>query len=160
MRTLGIAVAMKAKPVLSFVLLDDHAAVFDVAAVTVEETFEVPLEDRPLAPQLGEAAKSVRGRVCSLRPDAVVVRRADRPTRASNLEGPRKRLLIEGAVASAAYAEALNTSLLTGKECGQVYGSDKASLEGQAATLVKSKYREAAAAALAGLCEGRTPPAS
>lgn len=157
MKTLGIAVAMKAKPVLSFVLLDDHADVHDFGAVTLEETFEVPLEDRALAAQLGEAAKAVRGRVRSLAPDAVVVRRADRPTRASNQEGPRKRLLIEGAVTSAAYAEVLDTSLLTGKECGQAHGSDKASVDGQAALLVKMKYREAAAAALARLCDGRTP---
>jgi hypothetical protein len=160
MKTLGIAVAMKSKPVLSFVLLDDHADEHDPEALTVEEAFEVPLEDRPLAAQLGEAAKIVRGRVRSLAPDAVVVRRADRPSHPSNKDGPRKRLLIEGAVTSAAYAEVLDTTLLTGKECGQAHGSSKASVDALARGLIQTKHAEAAAAALARLAEGRTPPLS
>ena len=160
MKTLGIAVAMKAKPTVTFVLLNDHAEQHDPTAVTVQEAFEVPLEDRPLAEQLGEAAKVVKGRVASLSPDAVLVRRADRPTKASNQDGPRKRLLLEGAITAAAYSRVLSTTLLTGKECGQAHGSDKATVDGQAGSLVQAKYKEAAAAALAGLADGRTPPAT
>lgn len=156
MKTLGIAVTMKSKSIVTFVLLDDHAEEHVPSAVTVLDTFELPLEERPLAAQLGEAAKVVKGRVRSLSPDAVVVRRADRPTRASNQDAPRKRLLIEGAITAAAYSEILNTTLLTGKECGQSHGSDKATVDAQAGALVQKKYQEAAAAALARLAEGRT----
>lgn len=154
MKTLGIAVAMKTKSIVTFVLLDDHASQHDLTAITVVESFEVPLENRALAAQLGDAAKVVKGRVRSLSPDAVVVRRADRPTRPSNHEGPRKRLLIEGAIAAAAYSESVHTTLLTGKECGQAHGSDKATVDAEAASLVTKKYQDAAAAALARLAEG------
>lgn len=152
MKTLGIAVTLRARPILTLALLEASASdVQDADAVKVKDTFEIPLEDRPLAAQLGEAAKAIRGRVRSLAPDTVVVRRADRPARASNQEGPRKRLLIEGAVVAAAYAEIQRTTLLSGKECGQAYGSDKASLDELAAGQVDPKYKEAAAAAIAGL---------
>lgn len=156
MRTLGIAVTMKATPVLSFVLLDNQTATDSSAEVAVEVQFEVPLEDRALAEQLGEAAKTVRGRVRSLAPDAVGVRRADWSNRASNRDGPRKRLLVEGAVTSAAYGEVMDTILLTGKECGLAHGSDKATVDAEAASLVQGKYKEAAAVALARLCQKRT----
>lgn len=156
MKTLGIAVAMKARPTIAFVVLDDHADQHDPGAVTVVETIEVPLEDRPQAEQLGEAAKVVRGRVQSLSPDAVVVRRADYSGRSSNQEGRSRRLLIEGAVTSAAYAVNIDTTLLTGKECGQAHGSDKATVDAQAGAWVQKKYQEAAAAALARLTEGRS----
>lgn len=154
MKTLGIAVAMKTRPILTFVVLEGWAPDVDgTDSVIVQSKFEIPLEDRLLAAQLGEAAKSTRGRVQSLGPDAVVVRRADMSSRPSNREAPRTRLLIEGAIVAAAYAEVLATELLTGKECGRAYGTDKASIEALADELVPTKYKEATAAALAGLAQ-------
>lgn len=156
MKTLGIAMAMRARPTITFVVLDDHTDPHDPSAVTVVDTIEVPLEDRPLAEQLGEAAKVVRGRVASLSLNAVVVRRADYSGRASHQDGRIRRLLLEGAITSAAYAVNIDTTLLTGKECGQAHGSDKATVDAQAGELVQKKYQEAAAAALACLAKGRS----
>lgn len=163
MKILGIAVAMKVRPIVSLVVLtvlEGWGPDSDgVDAVTVQDMSEIPLEERPLAAQLGEAAKSTRGRVQSLKPDAVVVRRADVSSRPSNRAAPRTRLLVEGAVVAAAYAEVLTTELLTGKECGRAYGTDKASIDALAAELVATKYKEAAAAALAGLAQASRMPA-
>lgn len=158
MKTLGIAVAMMARPIVRLVLLESlvplggSATDLELSDVTVQTEFEIPLEDRELAAQLGEAAKNVRGRVRSLGPDSIVVRRADVSSHPSNREAPRTRLLIEGAVVAAAYAEVLATDLLSGKECGTAFGTNKASLDTLAGNVVSTKkYKEAAAAALAGL---------
>lgn len=159
MKTLGIAVAMMARPILRLVLLESLVPLEgsgtdldELSDVTVQTEFEIPLEDRELAAQLGEAAKNVRGRVRSLGPDSIVVRRADVSSHPSNREAPRTRLLIEGAVVAAAYAEVLATDLLSGKECGTTFGTNKASLDTLAGNVVSTKkYKEAAAAALAGL---------
>lgn len=156
MKCLGIAVAMKTRPTLRLVLLEGQVCDAEDLDVSVHSEFEIPLEDRELAAQLGEAAKSVRGRVRSLGPGSVVVRRADVPTRPSNLAAPRIRLLIEGAIVSAAYSELLATALLSGKECGKAFGTDKAALDQLAGTIVATKYKEAAAAALAGLAASST----
>ena len=147
---------MRTVPTITCVLLDDHADQHDASAVTVVEAFEVPLEDRPLAEDLARAARAVRGRVCSLDVDAVAVRRADYSGRASNQEGRSKRLLIEGAVTAAVYAEVAETTLWTGRDCGRAHGSDKATVDAQAAPLVPKKFQEAAAAALARLADGRS----
>lgn len=161
MRAMGLAVSVDGKrTTVAAVVLDDHspqADNFDVLGVTVEASFEVKADQADLAVQLGEAAKSIRGRLRSLRPDLVVIRRADRPMKPSNQEGPRLRLLMDGAITAAAQEVIPNTVIRNGKECGAAYGSSKDGLDAQAATLHGGKFKDATAAALSGLAESRRP---
>lgn len=159
MRALGLAVSINGKrSTVSAVVLNDHTAAgdaFDPKKMTVEDSFEVKGDQPDAAVQLGDAAKAVGGRVSSLRPDVVVVRRADRPARASNQEGPRLRLLIEGAITASARNLVPNTHLRNGKDCGAAYGGTKDSLDTEAGQVHGGKYCEATAAAMSGLAANR-----
>ncbi|MGH3724610.1 MAG: hypothetical protein ACRDUS_10870 [Mycobacterium sp.] len=144
---------------MAAVVLDDHARPedeFDEQALTVEDAFEVKEAEEDLAVRLGELSKKVRGRARSIAPNGVVVRRADRPQRPSNLEGPRLRLLAEGAITAAAHEVVSNTVIRSGKECGDKFGSSKGGLAQAAETILGGKYSDATAAALSGLVRNRT----
>lgn len=155
MRVLGLAIAVTNKrSTMRVVLLDDHCDRSDepkLESITVEASFEIKSDQVELGVQLGEMAESISGRVRSLKPDLVVVRRADRPMKPSNKEGPRIRLLVEGAIAGAAYQVVHATVIRSGKDCGAAYGKDKAGLDADSAALLGNKYLEATAAALSGL---------
>jgi hypothetical protein len=106
--------------------------------------------------QLHDAAEALKSRLQGLVVDRVVVRRADRPPRASNAEGPRIRLLMEGALCSAGRSIVVDTLIGTGKDTGAWFGSTKAGLDAAADQIIgahalPSRYREATSAALAGL---------
>lgn len=154
MRTLGIAAAVTGgRPTVRVVVLDDLGAGTtppDLTAVELVDTFEVKSDQTDLATVLGEASRAVAGRVRSLQPDRVVVRRADLPSRPSNTEGPRKRLLVEGAVVGAVYDVLHEVVIRSGRDCGSACGKKKDELDGDAAFLVEPRYVEAAAAALSG----------
>lgn len=100
---------------------------------------------------------AVSGRVSTLKPDIVVVRRADRPMKANNKDGPRLRLVVEGAITTAAYQHVANTHLRTGAACAHAYHrSDKAVMDADGASLAaRSNRGQAAAAALSGLVDKR-----
>ncbi|WP_284753185.1 hypothetical protein [Arthrobacter sp. efr-133-R2A-120] len=124
--------------------------------MTFVDFFEVAVTSVDLAEQLKELSVAVTGRLESLRPDIVVVRRADRPPKASNQDGPRFRLMSEGAIAAAARTLVVKTRVRTGKECGAAYGAKKADVEVDAAAFVgKRQLLPAAAAALCGLLADR-----
>lgn len=145
---------------VAVVVLNDNALPgdpFDRSSTTVEGSFEIKADQIDRAVQLGDAAKNVSGRLRSLQPDVVVVRRADRPVRASNQEGPRLRLLMEGAITGAAHEVIANTLIRNGKDCGAAYGVPKDALDAEASTLHGGKFKEATAAALSGLAQGRRP---
>ncbi|WP_094361236.1 hypothetical protein [Mycobacterium marinum] len=147
------------KITVAVVILDDHAKPedgFDRQALSVEDSFEVKEAVDDVAVRLGELAKKVRGRVRSTAPDGIVVRRADRPQRPSNQEGPRLRLLAEGAVTAAAHEVVRNTVIRSGKDCGAAFGTSKDGLDKEAETILSGKYAEATAAALSGLVGNRT----
>ena len=156
---MGLAVSVNGKrTTVAAVVLDDHSThggSFDEDAVTVQDSFEIRADQIDLAVQLGDAAKNVSGRLRSLKPDVVVVRRADRPIRPSNQEGPRLRLLLEGAITGAAHEIIANTRIRNGRACGIAFGSSKDDLDAHAASLHGGKFKEATAAALSGLAEGR-----
>lgn len=155
-----MAVSVNSKRMtVSAVVLDDHAALsdsFDPERVTVEAEFEVKSDQPDLAVQLGDTAKTITGRLRSLQPDVVVVRRADLPMRASNKEGPRLRLLMEGAVTAASHEVIAHTSIRNGKDCGRVFGSNKDALDSDAESVRGGKFKEATAAALSALSANRT----
>src|SRR5450830_8630 len=142
MRVLGLAVDIPAsrRPALRAVLLEVQLPADGVAPltdVTVATTFEVPSVKEDLATQLCELASAVTARVQTLTPDVVVVRRADISQRGAGgrNEGPRLRLLAEGAIIAAARALVV-THVRTGRECGLAYGARKEEVEADAATLV------------------------
>jgi hypothetical protein len=161
MRALGLCVDIPAskKPTLRAVLLEDSLSenqVPSISDVTCVDCFEVAATSGDLAGQLKELSAAITGRIESLKPDLVVVRRADRSPRASNQDGPRFRLMSEGAVAAAARMLVNKTRIRTGKECGSAYGTSKADVEVDAANLVtKRQLLPAAAAALCGLVADR-----
>lgn len=97
--------------------------------------------------------------------DRAVVRRADKPPRPSNADGPRLRLLAEGAVLAAVRGVVPDTRAGAGLDLGRWYGSDKAGVDaaGNAAVAAASvgatvaarrQYGYAAAGALAGHAVG------
>lgn len=133
------------------VVLDDHATVpLDLSVVEVVDVFEIKSDQPDLATVLGEASKALAGRVRSISPDRVVVRRAETPAKPSNTEGPRKRLLVEGSVVGAAYQVLHDVVIRSGRDCGTAYGKKKGDMDADARSLVESRYVEAASAALSG----------
>lgn len=153
MRVAGIAVSMVTpkRPALRLVVVDDSGR-----SPAIERVEEISADDVDIVEQLFKVARAVESRVKGLKVDRVVVRRADVPTQASKKDGPRRRLLTEGAATGASRSIAVDTRLAMGKEIAQWYGHPKAKLDDDGAALTTaagehSKYGEAAAAALGGL---------
>jgi hypothetical protein len=155
---MAIDMPARNRPALRAVLLSDPhppGTTPSLADVTMVDTFEVPTADEDRAKQLSDLAETVSARIRTLRPDIVVIRRADWSSRSSNQEGPRIRLMATGAVAAAARIQIPLTVIRDGRECGTAYGADKEKVDADASTLVHARLKEAAAAALAGLVADR-----
>lgn len=153
MRVAGIAVDVPSsgRPAARLVVVSERTG-----QPAIEATADFPSDDVDLPVQLHDAAEALRSRLDGLAVDRVVLRRADRPPKASNAEGPRLRLLMEGALTSAARSIVVDTRIGTGKDTGAWYGTNKAGVDQAAAKLVgvhglKGRYLEATSAALAGL---------
>jgi hypothetical protein len=153
MRVAGIAVHVppNGRPAAHLIVLDDAGG---SPAIEVHEDF--PSDDVEVAEQLHDQAEAIRSRLRGLRVDRVVIRRADRPPRASNREGPRRRLLAEGAIVSAARSVVIDTRLGTGKDTGEWHGSNKRGVDTASEQLLNannmpSRFVEATSAALAAL---------
>jgi hypothetical protein len=158
MKVLGVAVKMTAKRALvSCVLVDDEKPAdeaFNLGLVNVETNFDIPVDEDDLAAQLRDVSIAIEGRARTLRPDRVVVRRADFAPHASQQESRQFRLLLEGAMTAAIKTAIPDTVIKTGKECALMYGAAKSVLDDDAKTLFR-KGSDAAVASLAGLAEGR-----
>lgn len=153
MRVAGIAVDVPKtnRPVARLVVLSGSSA---APIVEANEVFSGDNAD--LATQLHDMAEAVRSRLQGLGVDRSLIRRADRPPRANNNEGPRLRLLAEGAVISAARSVVVDTRVGTGKDTGTWFGSNKTGVDGAAGALLTTaglptSLVEATSAALAGL---------
>ena len=129
-------------------------------AVVVEGTFDAPVHidqfelssmEHEVATQLRDLASGLRSRIAGLKPDRVVIRRADLARVASNKEGPRLRLLAEGALAAGARDEISDVVVLTGRDLGVRAAVSKGDLDTAAAHKLPGLPPEAAAAALVGL---------
>lgn len=152
MRVAGIAVKMGVGRRPSARL----AVVVDVAGAAVDVVDEFTSDDAELSTQLHDLAEAVGSRLTGLAVDRVVLRRADQSPVPRSSEGPRVRLLAEGAIVSAARAVVVDTRVATGQDAGRWYGSNKAGVDADARQLLVSqaldeKYGEAVGAALAGL---------
>jgi hypothetical protein len=146
MRTLGIAVHLptKARPAARCVVLD----VTD-ASVALVEAFELASIRAPVPEQLRDMAVAARSRAQSLAVGAVWVRRADVPPRPSKAEGPKVRLLCEGAVTACVHEVVASVAVGDGKEIGATLGMSKLQADRRGSDLVSGGGGEAAAAALA-----------
>jgi NADPH-dependent ferric siderophore reductase len=153
MRVVGVAVdASKPKrPAARIVVAGDASG-----SPAIEGVLDLSGDDVELPTQLHYAAEALRSHLKSVGADRVVVRRADYAPRARQTDGPKNRLLMEGALTSAATSVVSDTRLGTGKETGEWFGSNKNAVDAAAAALLKSgerhgRFLEATSAALAGL---------
>lgn len=156
MRVAGVAVDVPSsgRPAARLVVATDAGG-----GPAIEVVGDFPGDDVELPVQLHDGAEALRSRLEGLVVDRVVVRRADRPPRATNAEGPKLRLLMEGALTAAARSVVVDTRIGTGKDTGTWYGSNKAAVDAAADRLLKAvslhpRYRDATSAALAGLALG------
>jgi hypothetical protein len=152
MRVAGVAVNLTTpkRPSIRLVVVDNGSG-----SPTIENVEEITSDNVDVVEQLFHVARAVESRLRGLKVDRVVIRQADAMF-ASRKEGPRRRLEIEGAAAAAARSAVVETRLAAGKELGIWSGTSKAEVDAAGERLVAaasehSKYKEAAAAALAGL---------
>jgi len=155
MRAAGISVdvAKPGRPAARLVVADNGSG-----SVVLGEPVDFTTDDTSVPVQLHDAAEAVRSHLKSLGVDRVVIRRADYSP-ASNKEGPKLRLLMEGALTSAACSVVPDTRIGTGKDTGVWFGGGKAAVDAEAGRLLgvasrSSRYVEATSAALAGIVLG------
>ena len=162
MRAMGLAVEMptRGRPVVRVVVLEDphdpaHAAV--LGDVTKFDAFNLTTAEDDWARIASHFFQAASGRISTLSPDIVVVRRADVYLRGRLGDGPRLRLVVEGAIGGGRCTRRSNTHLRTGVACAHAYHrSSKAALDADGAGLVERSNRgSAAAAALSGLVDKR-----
>lgn len=146
---MGIAVHIpsKGRPAADVVVLEGMWA----TPVHVT-TFKLTSTHDDLPTVLHDLAAGLSSRLSGLNVDRVVIRRADKPTRPSNYEGPRTRLLAEGAIAACAKTAIEHVVLADGKTLGgQCPAGTKGDLEAEATVRLPGEPLDAAAAALCGL---------
>lgn len=156
MRIAGIAVDIPSsgRPAARLVVIDNATG-----SPVVEVVEDFTSDDVALPVQLHDAAEALGSRLTGLGVDRAIIRRADRPPRATNAEGPKLRLLMEGALTSAAQSVVVDTRIGTGKDTGTWFGANKATVDSEsdrllAAGSLHSRYKEAMSAALAGSALG------
>ena len=133
-----------------------------VEAVAVEGVFGAPQRvdaysitsraQDDLATQLHDIAAANGSKIASLCPDRVIVRRADRASIPSQREGPKTRLMAEGALAADARERVSDVRLLSGRDVGRASPpATKEALEAHAESTLPGCHVAAAAAAVGGL---------
>ena len=115
--------------------------------ILLKEAFELVPRGDSLAGMLGDLGMAFANRVRGLNPDAVVVRRAEQPVKPSNTEGPKQRLLAEGALVHAAASVGIRVVLLSGRDLAQKSGTTKQAMDDAAESWASGMYKESVAAA-------------
>lgn len=162
MRALGLAVDMPkpGRPVVHCVVIEDPHGPADAAVLTdvsLVDAFPFKTSHEAWSKVVSQFFGEVSGRVSTLDVDVVVIRRADVYMKARVGDGPRLRLVVEGAITAAAMSHVSNTHLRTGGDCSGHYGEPKDQMDADALTLTTHKsQQEAAAAALSGLFGNRS----
>ena len=149
MRCVGICVRLprRGRPTAEAVVLDGCWE-----APTPHAQFELTSAKDDLPTLLHDLAAGLVSQLAGLNVDRVAIRRADQPARASNREGPRIRLLAEGALASAARSKVRDVLLRSGRDlAARSPAGTKAQLDAYATRSAPGTPTEAAAAALSGL---------
>jgi hypothetical protein len=144
-RTLGIATGYpprnSGRPAVSCVLLEGARD-----SPTVVDSFDLRTPaDEPMD-QLQDLARALSSKLSSLDVDAVVIRVADRSPRANQSVAPRRRLLIEGAIALCCRDKTNDVRARSGLELGRDIGMSKADLIALAQTIDAARPDAAAAA--------------
>jgi hypothetical protein len=136
MRLVGIAVRMETegRPTARGILTETGSA-----PPVIVDSFALTGDDVDFTRQLFELSQSTKSRMEALRPDKVVVCRADFPPQQSRREGPKLRLLAEGAIAAAAREVVPDTFLATGKELGEWDHSSKDEVKAKATAMVQAQ---------------------
>lgn len=147
------------RPVVHCVVLDDPHGAADAAVlidVTHFDAFDFKTTEIEWSKIVTQFFQDVSGRVSTLAPDIVVIRRADVYVKGRLGDGPRLRLAVEGAITAAAMAHVPNTHLRTGSDCAGRYGKSKEQMDAEGlAFTTHNNQQEAAAAALSGLFGNR-----
>lgn len=92
--------------------------------------FEITSMSDDMPTLLDTLYESARTRVAGLLPiDRAVIRRADKAPVPSGADGPRDRLLAEGALAAAVRSVVPDTRMCTGLELGRWDGSNKETID-------------------------------
>ena len=149
MRTLGIATGYPARncgrPAVTCVLIEGTRE-----SPTVVDSFDLKTPADDPMDQLQDLARALSSKLSGLDVDAVVIRVADRSPKANQSLAPRRRLLIEGALALCCRDKTTNVQARSGLELGRDMGMSKADLLSLARTIDTGRT-DAAAAAVAAL---------
>lgn len=137
----------KKRPSARLVALD---GTWGVAVVT--KSFELASSTDDVATQLVDLTRGLRSYLSGASADIVVLRRADQSPIGSRAEGPRRRLLAEGALIAGAREEVEKVLVKTGKELAEASpATNKAALDRHAEAVAPGEECQAVAAALVGL---------
>lgn len=153
MRLVGIAVKLETpgRPTARGILIEPGSP-----DATIVDSFVFTGDDVDFARQLFDLSQATRSRMDALKPDRVVIARADFSQHASREDGPKLRLLAEGAIAAAAREIVVETALATGLEIGQWDGTSKDEVKAKAKAMLQAarlpqKWLEATMAAIGAL---------
>ncbi len=145
MKALGIATGYPAgshgRPVVACVLLEGSRS-----SPTVLDAFDLKTPADDPMDQLQDLARALASKLSGLEIDAAIVRVADRSPQANQTTTPRRRLLIEGALALSCREKTPNVQARSGRELGQDVGMSKADLFALARTIDAGRPDAAAAA--------------
>lgn len=103
MRIFGLAVSiLKNSPVVRVAVLSATEELSNPSSTELEYCFEIPAGQADIATQIELVASALESRIQSLKPELIALRAADHSPRARQTNGPRLRLLTEGAITAAA----------------------------------------------------------
>lgn len=146
MKALGIATGYPAgshgRPVVTCVLLEGSRS-----SPTVVDTFDLKTPADDPMDQLQDLARALASKLSGLEIDAAIIRVADRSPQANQSTTPRRRLLIEGALALSCREKTPHVLARSGRELGQDADMSKADLFALA-RMIDAGHPDAAAAAL------------
>ena len=145
MKALGIATGYPAgshgRPVVTCVLLEGSRS-----SPAVVDAFDLKTPADDPMDQLQDLARALASKLSGLEIDAAIIRVADRSPQANQTTAPRRRLLIEGALALSCREKTPNVQARSGRELGQDAGLSKAELFALARTIDAGRPDAAAAA--------------
>lgn len=150
MRLVGIAVKLETegRPTARGIVIESGTA-----PLSISDSFALTGDDVDFTQQLFELSQATKSRMAALTPQRVLIARADFPPRGSRGDGPKLRLLAEGAIAAAAREIVVSTFLATGQDIGHWDGTSKDAVKARAKAIVQAagmplKWVEATIAAV------------